>query len=266
MLNNLLLKKITVFASPILLFFLWELWLNWERAAIEIGIATLIIIVVTIWYLTLRPLAISQLRNDLHHQESWRFFITPGFLVLGLFLFLLIIESRLAQHLIILGGNALLLLLLQNLFDRFYRGNNYPAQSFESISGNINSLSLFLLVAVFYSFSTFLNLPIWFLAFALLITATLLTYQMMWIAGLNLKKSWLYVLVIDVIVVEIFWALLFLPNTFYVKALVLTVVYYLSVNLSRNYLIDILNQKMIWRYLIIGGVVLGVVLATAQWL
>jgi hypothetical protein len=163
-------------------------------------------------------------------------------------------------------SNFLLLLILQNLFDRFYHSSHYPANSFESMSGNINSISLFLLITVGYSFYTFLNLPIWVLALLFLFSSTLLAYQTMWISGIELKRSWLYILIIDLLAVELFWTLLFLPHTFYLKGLVITVVYYIIINLSRNYLINLLNKKMVWRYLLVGGIILLLSLVTAQWL
>ncbi|MBI5621948.1 hypothetical protein HY933_03745 [Candidatus Falkowbacteria bacterium] len=265
MLHNILLKKITVFLTPAALFVCWELWLRLERSAVEVGLVSALLIVGALWYLTLRPLAVSQLQRSLHRAEFWRFLITPGLFVVAVYFFLLLLERPASRQFIIIGSVILLTIILQNLFDRFYRGARYPANSFESISGNVNSLSLFLLVAVAYGLLTFLDLPVWLLVGPLLVVATLLSYQTMWISGLELKQSWLYVLILDVIVVEMFWALLFLPNTFYVKALSLTAVYYVVINLSRNSLIDILNRTMIVRYVLTGGVVLGLILLTAQW-
>lgn len=264
--NNLLFKKITVFLAPLFLAVLWKFWADsWQKAVIEVGILSLAIVGGAIWYLTLRPVAIAQLQTSFHRREFWRFLITPGFFIFSVFLFLLVLENPSAKTLLIVGSNLLLLLILQNLFDRFYQSSRYPANSFESISGNVNSLSLFLLVAVFYSFATFLNMAVWQLAIFLLWAATFLTYQTMWISGLKLKKFWLYLILLDLIALELFWVGLFLPNTFYVKALILTVVYYISVNLSRNHLLGLLNKKMVWRYLWVGGIILGIVLLTAQW-
>ncbi|MCX6741197.1 MAG: hypothetical protein NTY61_02250, partial [Candidatus Parcubacteria bacterium] len=103
-------------------------------------------------------------------------------------------------------------------------------------------------------------------ALAILAVVTLLTYQTMWISGIVLNKSWLYLVVTDLLIVELFWASVFLPNTYYVKALLIVVAYYLLVNLSRNHLLGLLTKTMVWRYLVIGGIILGVVLGTAQWL
>jgi len=266
MLNNPLLKKITVFLVPLLVFLLWEWWLAWPRALIEIGFLVFVLVALEIWYLTLRPVAVTQLQVALHRKEFWRFFLMPGFFILAINLFLLIVDNSFWQQVIIVATALLLLMILQNLFDRFHQASRYPANSFESLSGIINSISLFLLVTILYSFSTFLDLSIWFLALLFLGTTTLLTYQTMWIAGIEIKRSWFYILIIDLVLVELFWVMFFLPNTFYVKALIVTILYYLAVNLSRNYLINLLNRKMIWRYLIIGGIILLLVLLTAQWL
>lgn len=266
MLNNPLLKKITVWLAPTVLLVLWETWLRFPRAIIEVGILSFLLIAFVIWYLTWRPVAVSELQKKLHHQEFWRFLLTPGIFVLSVWLFLVILGDRLWQQVMVVASCLLLFLILQNLFTRFWAATRYPAQSFESISGNINSVSVFLLATVGYSFSTFLDLPLLVLAIFLLAGTTLLVYQTMWVAGVEIKRSWLYILIVDLIVVELFWVLLFLPNTFYVKGVAITVAYYLAVNLSRNYLINLINAKMVWRYLIVGGIMLVLVLGTAQWL
>ncbi|MFA6533556.1 MAG: hypothetical protein WCT37_00110 [Patescibacteria group bacterium] len=263
---NLIYKKAVVWLCPIALIILWEEWLNFPRAVLEVGLCSFLILGGAVWYLTWRPVAVRELQTNWHRQEFWRFAITPGFFLLSVYLFLLIIENRAAEHFLILGANLILWLILQNLFDRFYRSNNYPASSFETISGNVNSLSLFFLVTVWYSFSTFLDLPVWQLALMLVLTVVFLTYQIMWISGLTFKASWFYLVIIVLIAVEFFWVMLFLPNTFYVKAMALTVAYYLASNLSRNHLLGLLTPKMVWRYLAVGGGVLVVVLVTAQWL
>jgi len=264
--HNLVFKKLIVYLAPLALIVLWEAWLGFNRAVVEVGLITLVIVAGAVWYLTGRSVQVSQIQGNLHRQEFWRFLISPGFFIFSVYLFLLIIESSFWRHFIIIAANLLLILILQNLFDRFYRASDYPVHSFESISGNINSLSLFLLIVSFGALITFLDMAVWQLALLLLFSVTLLTYQTMWLAGLAIRCFWLYLIIINLIVLEIFWVWQFLPNTFYVKALTVTIVYYLAVNLSRNQLLGLLNKKMLQRYLTVGAAVLILVLLTAQWL
>ena len=65
--------------------------------------------------------------------------------------------------------------------------------------------------------------------------------------------------------VEIFFALNFLPVSFYVNAFALTIVFYLMIGLSRQFLLENLNRKSVISHLVIASLVLVVVFASAQW-
>ncbi|MFA5358302.1 MAG: hypothetical protein WC310_00590 [Patescibacteria group bacterium] len=264
--NNLLLKKMSVFLAPLILIMVWEVWLLYSRAAVEIGILTCLIVFFSVWYLTNRFVAVSELQKSLHYKEFWRFLITPGVFILAVYFFIMILESGFWQQFMVFFANIIFLLILQNLFDRFYLPAGYPARSFESISGNVNIISLFLFLTVAYSFIAFLNFSVWLSATFFLFLAIMLIYQTMWISGITVKQSWLYLIVIGLLLLETFWSLVFLPNTYYVKALVISLVYYALINLARNQLIGLLNRKMVLRYLLISVIVLGLIWGTAQWL
>jgi len=261
-----LLKRLTVFLAPALLVVIWEIWLGQPLAIVEAFCLTILVIALAIWYLTLRPLAVSQLQSSFHRREFWRFSLSPLFFVVAIFGFLVILESTWWQQVLVWLSAVVILATLQNLFDRFYRGASYSARSFEIISNNINTLSIFVLTTVLYSLIVFLNWAVYVVAILLLACCILLFYQSMWIAGLKLGQSWLFILIDSLVMIELFWVLNFLPNTFYIKALVLTVVYYSVINLSRNWLLKILQPEMIKRYLIVSLSILVLVLATAQWM
>ncbi len=259
-------KRITVIAAPIALGIAWWVWLNAQHAAIEVLVATVVIVAAAVWYVTLRNVAVSDVQQQLHRQEFWRFLITPLVFSLSIVSFLLILEAPTLSRVVVIGGVVAMWFLLQNMFDRFYRAALYPPQSFEVLSLNINSVSLFLLLTTAYSFITFLRVPAGLIAIIFLLVIGLLTYQTMWISGVTLRKGWLYIVIISLLHLELFWVLVFLPNTYYLKALLILVSYYVMINIARNHLIGVLTNTMVWRYVVIAAMVVAFALGTAQWL
>ncbi len=259
-------KKILVYALPLLTAGLWEIWLLYPKSVLETGLLSLVLLLFGLWQLTSRPIAVAQIQKQLHAKEFWRFAISPIINVGAWFFYLLILENFFVGQLVIVIMAVTLGLLCKNIFDRFYHSANYPLGSFETISGNVNMISLFLISVVSYSFIALLQADVWKAALIFLLVVTLLIYQSFWISALSFRQSWLFVVILDLLLVESFWVVHFLPNTFYVKAVLIVSLFYLLVNLARNYLLSLLTKPMIIRYLTIGGAIMVVVLLSAQWL
>ena len=112
----------------------------------------------------------------------------------------------------------------------------------------------------------FLQIPLWLLLVGVIVVATLTIYQLLWASNIDLTKSWLFIFVITLIMTQGFWVFAFLPTSMYVNALILTAIYYLTVGLSLNRLLGILERSVIKRYVtIIIGVIL-ITLISAKWL
>lgn len=259
-------KKMLIYVLPLIIAGLWEVWLLYPQAAVEIGLSSLVVILFGLWQLTSRPIAVAQIQKQLHLKEFWRFAISPLVNVAAWFFYLLILENFFVSQLVIFIMAVTLGLLCKNIFDRFYHSANYPLGSFETISGNVNLISLFLISVIAYSFVALLQTPVWKAGLIFLIVVTLLTYQSFWISALSFRRSWIFIVILDLLLIESFWVIHFLPNTFYVKAVLIVSLFYLLVNLARNYLLTLLTKPMIIRYLTIGGLVMFLALLSAQWL
>ncbi len=265
MTHSVIFKRLLVWGTPVLGFVAWEEWLRWERAVWEVLIILTWLEATAVWYLTKRSVGVSSTQKRLHHNEYWRFLISPLTFVWMTSGYIMILENWWWQQIIIVGATVCGWLVLANIADRFMRSASYPPQSFETLSTNLNAVTIFFAATVAYSWIALLNTSVWVMALALLVVLTALTYQTLWIAGLSLARAWLAIIVIDLLFVELFWVLLWLPNTYYVKALLLLVGTYITINVCRNQLLGILTPTMVRRYLLIATVIVGLVVLTAQW-
>ena len=141
----------------------------------------------------------------------------------------------------------------------------YQPYSLESLSLYVSILSaLFFSIACFGSL-ILLQLPKLWVALILIIFFFLLNYQYFWINKYSWNKSWPFVLIILVAMVEIYSAISYLPTGYYVNALILAVAYYLFLGLSKQSLSGNISLKKIWEFLIVGGLCLALVLISARW-
>jgi len=263
--QSLLLRKLSIFLSLAAIIFLWEFWFFNPCWIVEIGLLSIIIVFFETWLVTWRPVAVESIKNQLHKSEFWRFAILPVALIISSFLLETIWENIWYDRGVLLVVIIGLLLVFYNLFSRFNNAKSYDPASFESLSNYVNLVSFFFLQIDLFAFAIFLDQP-WYLSFGInLIFSSFLTYQVFWLSGVRLVDGGLHLMIVLLILSECFWALAILPISFYVAATVLSVIYYLLINISRNFLVGLLNQKMIQRYVVIGIIMVVLVLMTAQW-
>lgn len=196
----------------------------------------------------------------------WNFLISPLFLMVGGLFFILFLENQLFKHFLIFLVAFLLGLYLEAIFIYIYRHEKYQINSLENISSYINLISLLFFYSGFFGLLIFLNISVWLVVLLVLLVTVSLAYQTMWINKIDFKKSFLYILIIGLILCQLAWVISFLPIDFYASGAFLSVVYYLLSGLSRFYLLGTLNSLVIKRHLIIGSIVLILILGTTRWI
>lgn len=100
---------------------------------------------------------------------------------------------------------------------------------------------------------------------ALGLSVWLLTYQFFWVNKFDTQKNILFASTIALIMVQLFFALSYLPTGYFVNGFVLSVCYYAFLGFSKNYLQNTLTKNRIWLYLIVIIAALAAILLTAQW-
>jgi hypothetical protein len=200
-----------------------------------------------------------------HMHYGKRFFlIMPGLslLLFGLYT-LSVLEANYVRHLlaIVLSGLSGYFLYL---LSKSQAGEN--AQSQLSIYTNyLSLLNIILLAIALFSAQIFFNLSKPLLLALAGFFVFLITAQLLWLIGYRLNTLSIPVAAIVLLMVEIFWALAFLPLGFYVKTVIVTVIYYTLLGLTRYSLAGQLDGRIIKRYMLISVVISLAVLMTARW-
>lgn len=224
-----------------------------------------------LWFYWLVPvlsllliLIVWQLSNR-RFPQFLNFLISPLIFLESGILAIIFLDNNLIRYALIAGLSIFLGIYLKIIFLYHFSRPKYPVHSLENISSYLNLISLFLISSSFFGLAIFLSLPLWLLVLSLILISGLLTYQLFFVSDITFSKSIFYILISSLILAELFWVVSFLPTSIYVNGLILTLIYYLLTGLSRNWLLDIKEPKVVRRYLIISSLCLVLILLTAKW-
>jgi len=206
------------------------------------------------------------IKTKVFSKDFFYLSLLPLLLLLSIGIFLLILGSDLLQHFVIGLGAFFLFLFLENLFLYYYQPVKYQPHSLENLSALLQIIVFFLLVINLVALNIFLNLPIWLLSIILLIGLSLILLQAFWIYKLANKMKYVYLFIINIIILEYFWALFFLPTNFFVSSIILTIIFYFIWGIFKAKINDKFSKKLFWRYLIISCFLLFCVIATNSWI
>ncbi len=220
------------------------------------------------WLGLLATIALSLLA--ISKKELWlvraSFFISLLLFNSGMYFFLFFLSGETIRQTIIMATVFLNIVAWTQIFYYYFRTSKYQVNSLQNITNYLNLISFFTLTSVAFSLILYLAWPSWLISLGVFVVAAILTLQSMWVNKIELVKSWRFALVSGLINSEIFWAECFLPSSFLVNALIVTVAYYSIVNIGRYYFLDRLTKPVIVRYLIIGICVLVLTVVTARWI
>jgi len=141
----------------------------------------------------------------------------------------------------------------------------YQPYSLESLTFYTSLLTFFFLFSSGFAALVLIKLN---LVVLLLITAPLaglIIYQFFWIHKVDFSKSWLFVLIILLVILELIVAVSYLPTSYYVNAFILVACCYLMLGLSKIFVTSLLTKKKVASYLIVASILLIMIVGTAKW-
>ena len=83
--------------------------------------------------------------------------------------------------------------------------------------------------------------------------------------GLEPFEAQAFAMVLALVMLQLIGAMMFWPSSFYVIAFTAAIIYYVIYNLSLAWFHKLLDRKLVIKYLLFGGLVISVVLASARW-
>jgi len=251
-----ILKRLSVLLCPILLFLALELlFYNIKLVYFVIPL----IIICLIFFLKIL------IEEKIFSKDFFYLSLLPFLLVFSTIGFLILLNIAILRHAVIVVFVIILGIYLENIFVFFNQPQKYLSYSLENLSAFINLLVFFLTLIYLNAFSIFLNLPIWLLSLILIVITALLLLQSFWINKINDYYKFVYLIIINVVVLEFFWALSFLPTNFYVISIFLAIIYYLIFGIFKAKLNKKLDKKLIMRYIVISSILIFTIILTSPW-
>jgi len=199
------------------------------------------------------------------NKDFLHFLILPVFFVFSGVYFMMYIINDVFYYIFIVVLAMFLYALLKQYYLYFYFPFKYQPYSLESLSLYISWLTAFFIFSGTFAGLLLLQLPLTFLISVMFVSLALVVYQFFWINKINFNKGWLFILIILLIIVELFIAISFLPNGYYVDSFVLGVALYILLGLSKAFFQEKLNSRTVAQYVIVGGLSILLVLLTARW-
>lgn len=212
-------------------------------------------IFVFIWHQFTRLKAVEQLN----------FILTPLLFFSSAILICLFLESNFLRQLIAAAVSLISYFYFANLYDYFYQTSRYQVNSLQLISEYVNLLAAFFFYTGFFSFRIFLNYPVSPLILGVVIISFLLIYASIWIHKVNFGQNLIYSGIGSLVLAQIFLAISFLPNSFYVNGMALAAIFYVYVNLALLYLTSHAHPRKIAKYIVISALSILLVYVTASW-
>ncbi|MDD5043883.1 MAG: hypothetical protein PHD51_04730 [Patescibacteria group bacterium] len=253
----LIINRFIPFFSCVLLFFTGEFLIFYPSSLPALAVLSIFFIFLSLWQLTGR-----RFKNT----ELWNFFIAPFLVFSGWMFFIIFLEEAWLKHALLIVTLIFIFVFLHSLFLFLHRTLSYRAYSLENVSGYFDLFAAWLWYSSFFGLIIFLGLPAGIFLLPVIIIGAAICYQNFWINKIAIGGGWLYLIIINLILAEIFLAVSFLPTTFYVNGLILTVGYFILSGVSKDSIAKRLDSRRLTYYFFIGGAALIICLATAKWL
>lgn len=200
------------------------------------------------------------------NESWWNYLILPAFFFSSLIVFSAMIPNRFLVQLLFILNIIFLYIYFRTIYYCLIKTDYYRDYSMENLSAYGNFLTFYFISSAVYGFQSFLNISVWFLIIIMLVATGLIVYQVMWINKIDIQIGFFYILLICLVIAELVWAASFLPLSFYILGLFLSICYYMLIGLAKFYLLAKLEKKVIKLYLGFGFFSILIVLFTSRWL
>lgn len=213
-------------------------------------------------YLFFTVLIICRGRLD---AAFWHFLILPIVFAGSSFFFFLFLTSELNFHLLVFLTGGALYLMLHQYFIYANFPSKYQPYSLENLTFYISIFSIFFIFSCAFASLILIQWSIFYLIGVILVLMAIIIYKFFWVHKISVAQAGLFIIMILLAQAELFVAVSYLPTSYYVDALILTIASYLMLGLSKNAILGSINKKQTIIHLLIAGILLFAVLATAKW-
>jgi len=241
------------------LWLLLETFIFWPQFFYIVLLALNVVLALAI-YLLLRQANLG--------RRLWNLWILPFLVLNSIVAYVILIPQDIwlnkffiqALFILIIGFNF-------SYFKNIYNSIHHPElpNNLSGLSTNFSFLSWFFLLSAIYGLQLFLNLSYWILILILIILALLTTYQYLWINNLKGRENYIFVFLSAFIIAQLAWSVYFLPFDYNSLGLIMALIYYVFLNLTRLHLSHNWNKKNLQFLLVFSGFIMLLILLTLKW-
>lgn len=250
-----ILKRLTPYwtTAAVVLLLLWVIWQ--PSLWLWLLIALLLLPMIAVWIM---------------RQPHWRYeyigLAVPMLLLVGGgYTFLLIQETVALQMAAVICTGICFFLFEKNLSVFLFQPAKYIPFSLEHIVTYCNVIASFYVYVSLFIFSILRLTRLRYIFLIALVVTAMLVWQTFWVQKIAWQKAKWYILVLTVVMTQVVVALYYWPVSFFVSGILLTLLFYVLLHLSRHHLTDTLTKQLLWRYLFTSLVALVILLVTARW-
>jgi len=190
----------------------------------------------------------------------------PAIFYLGASFALFFLSPWWLQHVVTVIVGVSMWVYFEEVYRYVYESERYHQHAIERMSSFLGITAMaFNMIGVF-ALRIFLDVRLIYLLPLSLIIATLVSTSVLAVQSFSRKSLWSSVTVFAVLIMEMTWAVHFLPTSYLVDSLIVTIPFYVALNLVRHELNGTLNPMLVRRFALSGIVALSLVLISAQWI
>lgn len=199
-------------------------------------------------------------------QERLMLLTPPAIFFLGLSFALFFLSPALLRHAVTAIAAVSLALYTEEVFRYIYEPALYHQHAIEHLSSFLGIAAMALSMSALFALRIFLDVRLVYLLPLSLVVSMLVSASVLVTQSLSTASLFSTVAVFSVMIMELTWAVHFLPTSFLVNSAIVTIPFYVALNLVRHELDQTLTKQLATRYALTGTCALFVVLATSQWI
>ena len=250
-------KRIIPFGIAILNLVALEIIIQQPSLIVVLFLILFILPVLSVFYLT---------NKKMEFKDSYRFILTVALIIISEIGSLLFVDNIIIQHLLVIIISGALFFYIEFLFLFLYFQEKYKAYSLENINNLVNLFVFILSGVAIFALIVFMNFSIFASILIVLFLSSVSLFLSFENSKIEFKRALSAIIIGGLLAIEVFFILTWLPFSFYLKALMLTVFYYLFNGIMKLWLIDNLDKKQISKFFFVFIGVWLLCFLTARWM
>jgi len=204
-------------------------------------------------------------QKKMTRNEFINFFVFIFLFVLSGIMFLLLVEYAYLEYIIIIFVPIITVYYLLLIFNFLYAHHKYQPFSLMSAFEYLSILDIYFFSVGLAALHVFLNLPFWVASLLISGVGSILLSLNFWASKFNLKNNFKYIIAFFLILLEVSSLLLWLPISYFVKGLFITIFSFLFIKFIDKKISQKWDFRNVLIYIIICLAIVLVILLTTRW-